>query len=101
MGEGSFAQVPLSWTINVTNLDEVEPQIAAATNRGYKSFNIKVAPDLQFDLEVCRLVRELAPNAIVWADANGGYDESTAQHAARHFADLGLAALEQPLPANR
>src|SRR5205823_3863928 len=37
----------------------------------------------------------------VWADANGGYDEETALEVAPRLADLGLAALEQPLPANR
>jgi L-alanine-DL-glutamate epimerase-like enolase superfamily enzyme len=99
-GEGRKA-VALSWTINVRSLDEVEPEIEEATRRGYQSFNIKVAPALYFDLELCRIVKQLAPSSSVWADANGGYDELTAARAARAFADLGLAALEQPLPANR
>lgn len=98
---GAYFPVPLSWTINLTRLDEVELRVEEATRRGYKSFNIKVAPDLGFDLQLCQLVRKLAPNAFVWADANGGYDKATALAAAKQFADLGLAALEQPLPANR
>jgi muconate cycloisomerase len=96
-----FNPVALSWTINVRALDEVEREIEEATRRGYRSFNIKVAPDVAFDLELCRLVKRLAPDAFVWADANGGYEEATAAEAAPQFADLGLAALEQPLPANR
>jgi L-alanine-DL-glutamate epimerase-like enolase superfamily enzyme len=95
------ASVKLSWTINVAHPDEVGAQIAAATAQGYVSFNIKVAPDLKLDLEICRLVKALAPAAFIWADANGGYDEVTAATAAHQYADLGLAALEQPLPANR
>lgn len=47
------------------------------------------------------MVRELAPDAFVWADANGGYDEMAAIQAATRFPGLGVAALEQPLPANR
>jgi len=46
-------------------------------------------------------VRRLAPGAFIWADANGGYDGPTARTVARKLADLGLAALEQPLPANQ
>ena len=46
-------------------------------------------------------MKQLAPRAFIWGDANGGYDEATAFAAARQFADLGLAALEQPLAANR
>jgi L-alanine-DL-glutamate epimerase-like enolase superfamily enzyme len=97
----SSRPITLSWTINVRQLDEVGAEIADATRRGYSSFNVKVAPDLNFDLEVCRLVRELAPSALVWADANGGYaDFLTGKMAAMRLRDLGLLALEQPFPAN-
>jgi muconate cycloisomerase len=93
--------VTLSWTINVRHLDEVGAEIAEATRRGYTSFNIKVAPDLNFDLEVCSLVRELAPQATIWADANGGYvDFLTGKMAAMRLRDFGVVALEQPFPAN-
>jgi muconate cycloisomerase len=100
-GRSTSRPVALSWTLNPQTLDEVPAQVAEALRRGYGSFNLKVAPDLNFDRQLCRLVRQLAPQAGVWADANGGYDEATAQAAARDFADLGLLALEQPLPANR
>jgi L-alanine-DL-glutamate epimerase-like enolase superfamily enzyme len=93
--------VKLSWTLNPLRLDDVAPQIEQAGRLGYESFNIKVAPNLAFDRQVCRLVRELAPQAFVWADANGGYDERTAVAACDEFAELGLMACEQPLPANR
>jgi L-alanine-DL-glutamate epimerase-like enolase superfamily enzyme len=93
--------VALSWTISVPSLDDVGPEIEEATRRGYQSFNIKVAPNLAFDRDLCRLVKQLAPEAFVWADGNGAYDEATAMRAAPALADLGLAALEQPLPANR
>jgi L-alanine-DL-glutamate epimerase-like enolase superfamily enzyme len=147
-------RISLSWTINVTSLDEVPEQVEAARQRGYRSFNVKVANqigslsppaekvgvrrqavdggtgvppvktgetpvprfltpdlsppagargdvDLAFDLELCRLVRQLAPDDFVWADANGGYDDTAAREVAPKLADIGFAALEQPLPANR
>lgn len=94
-------QIELSWTVNVTSLDEVEPAMGQARERGYRHFNVKVAPDPRFDVELCRLVRRLAPDGFVWADANGGYDEPAAREVAPQLANLGFAALEQPLAANR
>jgi L-alanine-DL-glutamate epimerase-like enolase superfamily enzyme len=82
-------------------LDEVEGLVAAGRARGYRHFNVKVAPDPKFDLELCRLVKRLAPDGFLWADANGGYDEETAVAVAPKLADLGVPVLEQPLPANR
>jgi len=94
-------KVMLSWTLNPRTADEVEPLIAQGRARGYRHFNVKVAPDPQFDLELCRRVKQLAPDGFLWADANGGYDEATALAVAPKLADVGVAVLEQPLPANR
>ncbi|MEW6304169.1 MAG: enolase C-terminal domain-like protein [Verrucomicrobiota bacterium] len=95
------APVTLSWTLNPRTLDEVEPQVAAARSRGYRHFNVKVAPDVAFDVELCGLIRKLAPDGTLWADANGGYDEASALEAAPKLADLGVSFVEQPVPANR
>lgn len=93
--------VTLSWTIDPRTLDEVGSSIAEARGRGFRNFNVKVGRDAAFDVEVCREIRRHAPEAFVWVDANGGYSLATALKAAPQFADLGIAALEQPLPANR
>jgi len=94
-------KITLSWTVNVQSLDEVEKVVTDGVNRGYKNFNVKVAPDLKFDLELCRIVKRMAPQGFLWADANGGYDEATALAVAPKLAELGVPVLEQPLPANR
>lgn len=94
-------RVTLSWTVNPASLDEVEALVADGRARGYRHFNVKVAPDPRFDLELCRQVKRLAPEGFLWADANGGYDEATALAVAPQLADAGVAVLEQPLPANR
>ncbi|MGC3966015.1 MAG: enolase C-terminal domain-like protein [Pirellulales bacterium] len=70
--------VTLSWTINVRTLDELNAQLANARERGYRHFNVKVAPDSSFDLELCRRVRAASPDGFLWADANGGYDLAAA-----------------------
>jgi L-alanine-DL-glutamate epimerase-like enolase superfamily enzyme len=93
--------IPLSWTINVPSLDHVDGQVAAGLERGYQSFNIKVAPDPRFDVQLVRRVRQLVPHGFIWADANGGYDPATALEAAPKLADAGIEALESPLKPNR
>ena len=94
-------RITLSWTLNPRSLDEVEPLVAQGQARGYRHFNVKIAPDPKFDLELCRLVKQLVPDGFLWADANGGYDEETALAVAPQLADIGVPVLEQPLPANR
>lgn len=96
----STRPITLSWTLNPARLDDVEPAVAQAHAEGYRHFNIKVAPDPAFDLEVCRLVRRLAPSAFLWVDANGGYDLASAVAVAPKLAELGISAIEQPLRAN-
>lgn len=94
-------RIPLSWTLNPRTLDEIEGLIAQGAARGYKHFNVKVAPDPKFDLELCRLVKRLVPDGFLWADANGGYDEATALEILPKLAKIGVPVIEQPLPANR
>ena len=93
--------ITLSWTINVKTLDEVEKTMEEGFRRGYKNFNIKVAPDPTFDVELAKIVRQNAPDSFLWADGNIGYDVETALKAAPMLADVGVDVLESPLPPNR
>lgn len=94
-------RITLSWTLNPLKLDDVPALIEEGRKRGYRNFNIKVAPDPKFDVELCRLVKKLVPDGFLWADANGGYDEATALEAAPKLAEAGAAVLEQPLRPSR
>jgi len=100
-GRRSGGEVRLSWTLNPRTLDEIEPLINEARQRGYRDFNVKVSPDPMFDLELCKQVKERAPDGFLWADANGGYDPATALWIAPKLADIGVSVLEQPVKANR
>ncbi|MEY4941485.1 MAG: Muconate cycloisomerase 1, partial [Verrucomicrobiota bacterium] len=93
--------VTLSCTIDPRRLDDVGSSMAKAKARGFRNFNVKVGRDAPFDIEVCREIRRHAPDAFVWVDANGGYTLAAALKAAPQFAALGIAAFEQPLPANQ
>ncbi|MBC8327990.1 MAG: PmoA family protein [Planctomycetes bacterium] len=91
----------LSWTVNPRTLDETEALVAEGRRRGYRDFNIKVAPDPDFDLELARQVRALAPQAFLWADANGGYAPETALEVAPKLAEAGVDVFEAPIKPNQ
>ena len=92
--------ITLSWTLNPRTLDEIGGLIEEGRRRGYRTFNVKVAPDPQFDVEMCRIVKRLAPDGFLWADANGGYDLETALAVAPRLVEAGVAVLESPLRPN-
>jgi len=93
--------VTLSWTVNARTLDEAEGVINAGYASGCKNFNIKVAPDPKFDVALAKLVRQREPDGFLWADANGGYDPTTALEVAPKLADAGVDVFEAPLRPNR
>ena len=74
-------ELTLSWTINATDLAEVEQQLETGGRaRGYSNFNFKVGyPQTKaYDIELARLVHDFAPDGFCWADANTAYDLDTA-----------------------
>ena len=95
------ASLTLSWTVSPAKLEEIEPLVAAGREKGYEHFNVKVGTTPDFDVELCRRVRALAPRTFLWADANCGYDVETALKVAPRLADAGVDVLEAPLRPNR
>ncbi len=100
-GRKAATSLLLSWTLNPESLDDLEALIEDGRNRGYRHFNVKVSPDPEYDLELCRRVKDRVPEGFLWADANGGYDLNTALEVAPAMAEIGVDVLEQPLPATR
>ena len=100
-GRKPDGSITLSWTVNPRTLDQTEELIEEGWQRGYRHFNIKVAPDPTTDVELARIVRRRVPDGFLWADANGGYDVDTALAVAPKLADAGVDVLEAPLRPNR
>lgn len=100
-GRKPLNAITMSWTVNPRSLDEGASLVEEGRKRGYQHFNIKVAPDPRFDVELARMVRRMAPDCFLWADANGGYDLPAALQVAPKLADAGVNVLEQPVAANR
>lgn len=100
-GRASGGTLTLSWTLNPVSLDDLDALIDEGWNLGYRNFNVKVAPDPAYDIELCRRVKERVPDGFLWADANGGYELATALRIAPKLADIGVDVLEQPLRPNQ
>jgi L-alanine-DL-glutamate epimerase-like enolase superfamily enzyme len=100
-GRMGKSRITLSWTVDVQRVDEIDDCVRGARERGFQHFNIKVGSAAAQDVQVCRELRRLAPDAFLWVDANGGYDLETALAVTPQFAAAGVAAFEQPFPANR
>lgn len=100
-GKQGLDRILLSWTLNPKTLDDLPRLIDEGRQHGYRNFNVKVAPDPRFDVEMCRTVRRLVPDGFLWADANGGYDPATALEALPKLRDAGVEVLEQPLRINQ
>lgn len=100
-GRKPLERVALSWTVNVKTIGEAGPLVLEGRGRGYRHFNIKVAPDPKFDVELAATVRKFAKDCFLWADGNGGYDTDTALTVAPRLAAVGVNVLEQPVAPNR
>ncbi len=103
LGGAQSKEIRLSWTINSTTLDQAARLLDEGRALGYDSFNVKLGPPQTpaYDLDLVRLVTRFSPQGFHWGDANTGYELDTALAQAPKLADLGLAALESPLPPNR
>jgi L-alanine-DL-glutamate epimerase-like enolase superfamily enzyme len=97
-GRSAPHDLTLSWTLNPKTMDDLDPLIDKGFEAGFRNFNVKVAPDLAFDVEMTRRVKARAPEGFLWADANGGYDVATAARAIPALAEAGADVLEQPIP---
>ena len=96
-------EIRLSWTVQAPTIAGAERQLEQGRALGYSHFNIKIGPPqtTTYDLELVRTVLTFAPDGFHWADANTSYTLDTARSIAPKLADLGLKAIESPLPPNR
>lgn len=95
--------IPLSYIVSAHGPDEAAQQARNGLELGYSAFKIKVGMHgAERDLAIVEAVQQLAPQgAFLWIDANQGYTLDTAVRQAKRFAELGVAALEQPLRGSR
>lgn len=100
-GQRRLDRITLGWIVAGQTADEVRQAVEEGRAHGYGAYKVKVGlHDEATDVSVVATVREAAPDAPVWVDANQAYTVESALRMARRLADLDVSAFEQPLPAN-
>ncbi|TYB39830.1 mandelate racemase [Micromonospora sp. AP08] len=100
-GQRRRETIQLGWIVSGQTAAEVADAVAEGRGLGYEAFKVKVGLHSEAeDAAVVRAVREAAPDAALWVDANQAYTVDGALRMAGRLADLDVTAFEQPLPAN-
>ena len=99
-GGGAVREVQVNAVIGDGPPEWVRERAAAAVAAGYGTIKLKVAVGtLEEDRRRVQALREVAPDATLRLDANGGWDASVAAKAIESLAHYDLEYVEQPLPA--
>ncbi|WP_424529734.1 mandelate racemase/muconate lactonizing enzyme family protein [Sphaerisporangium viridialbum] len=100
-GQRRAEEVQLAWIVSGQTAEEVADCVAEGREAGYRAFKVKIGLHAEeTDLAIVAAVRDAAPEAPLWVDANQAYTCDTALRLAGRLLDLGVTAFEQPLPAN-
>ncbi|MEH3143791.1 MAG: muconate/chloromuconate family cycloisomerase [Methylobacterium frigidaeris] len=102
LGGAVRTSFPVLWTLASGDPDqEIAEAQAKLDARLHRTFKIKIGAEApEADLaRLERLSKALADRATLIVDANQAWDETTARRCLPRLADLGIALVEQPLPA--
>jgi muconate cycloisomerase len=100
-GQRRLSSIELGWVVSGQGPAEVASAVAEGQSLGYRAFKVKIGLHSEaVDLAIVRAVREAAPDAPLWVDANQAYSGDAAVRVSRALDALGVTAFEQPLPAN-
>lgn len=83
----------INWLDDAT----VEAEVAHVLALGFREIKVKLGRDVPEAIERARLVRRLAPDALLGVDANWAYDVPEAMQIGRALADLGYDFFEEPI----
>lgn len=98
---GFRTRIPTSATVFLGPVEQVVADARRLLDDGFRLLKIKGGDDPDLDEARLRAVRRLAgPDIPLLFDANQGYDAETARVLLERVADVGLAIVEQPCPAD-
>lgn len=101
-GQRRRERISLGWIVGGRTPAAARDQVAEGAEAGYRAFKVKIGlSDLERDLAAVAAVRQAAPEAAIWVDANQAYTAEQALRVAHRLVDLGVTTFEQPLPANQ
>jgi L-Ala-D/L-Glu epimerase len=98
---GTLKPLPVNWRLSLADeksmLAEAERQMA---RYGFRAFKVKCGVDRGKDIRILTALRKLVGDAVEIAiDCNQGYSAQDLIEAAPHFEALGIALIEEPIPA--
>jgi muconate cycloisomerase len=100
-GQRRLPEIQLGWVVSGQGPAEVADAVAEGWSLGYRAFKVKIGLHAEaVDLTIVQAVRDAAPDAPLWVDANQAYAVDAALRVSRALAAMGVTAFEQPLPAN-
>lgn len=85
-------------TIGLDTPTEMGARAAELAAEGYRHIKVKAGANMANDREAIRLIREAAPAVHIKVDANQGWTVYEALSMFKFYAELGVEAVEQPLP---
>jgi muconate cycloisomerase len=91
----------IAWIVSREGPRGAAEAVKEGLDLGYEAFKVKIGlHGERQDEEMAAAVRRAAGDRVLWVDANQGYTVDVAIRQAHRMHDLGVAAFEQPLPAN-
>jgi muconate cycloisomerase len=102
LGARRCERIALGWIVSTEGAGGADASVAEGRARGYRAFKVKIGlHGERDDVRTVERVRAAAgDDAFLWVDANQGYAVDQALRVAHALHRLGVAAFEQPLPAN-
>lgn len=98
LGAKRLDRVKLARLVSAATPEEAARITKEGLAEGYEGFKVKVGHHKAIDAELVKAVRDAAPQAYVWPDANQAYTLEEAMRMARAFEKLGITLFEQPVP---
>ncbi|OIB57709.1 dipeptide epimerase [Natrialba sp. SSL1] len=86
-----------SYTIGIDDTETMREKTETAVERGYGTLKVKLGTDR--DIEIIRTLREVAPDARLYVDANEAWTPREAVSKIERLAEFDLEFVEQPIPA--
>jgi muconate cycloisomerase len=94
-------RIPLSWSLPITDLDQITREAADMVDRGWRILKVKIGrPEPLADADAVNAIRQAVGDGIeIRADANQAYDVKTAIRVIRRMEESSLGFIEQPVKA--
>jgi len=97
---GLQAQMPQTdFTIGLDTIEIIKQKTSDAIKEGFQILKVKqgTANGIEYDKQIIKAIREVAPNTTLRVDANGGWTPKQAVSMSHFLAEQGVQYIEQPI----